>query len=323
MRAAALRLDGISAMALNMPAVIDHPNRMPFSGVLTQLDVPSDRAPHGSRGKKVILTTKAAEAALPTLLGMGVNFTESFDGHDVTAKIGVITAATIEDGAIHIDGFIYAHDHPQAAARIKARKKVLGFSYELADIYATDEGGAWGITQCVFTGAAILRKDKAAYQNTSLAAAADGELNMTPEELAAALAPALAAALKPLADGQAAVLAAVQAQAENETKRLADIAAAAEADNKAKSEKEQADKIAAMETQIADLKAAAAKDGQPERKTLSPQFTAILAKSGLAMPEGDGKLEVGAVDAALDKTTLSPRERMAFKGNLQRTGALA
>jgi hypothetical protein len=50
-------------MALDVPEVQDHPNRMPFSGVLTHLGIPSDNAPHGS-GKLVMMLRSAAEAAL-------------------------------------------------------------------------------------------------------------------------------------------------------------------------------------------------------------------------------------------------------------------
>jgi hypothetical protein len=38
----------------------DHPNRMPFSGVLTRIDDPSDAAPEGSNGKRILLTMDAA-----------------------------------------------------------------------------------------------------------------------------------------------------------------------------------------------------------------------------------------------------------------------
>jgi len=61
-------------MAVEFPAVVGHPNRVPFSGVLTLVDVASDKAPSGARGHRVVLTRSAAEAALPSLLGMAVDF---------------------------------------------------------------------------------------------------------------------------------------------------------------------------------------------------------------------------------------------------------
>jgi hypothetical protein len=72
-----------------------HPNRLPFRGVLTLLDVPSDRAPAGARGHRVILPRAAAASALPTLVGMALDYTPALDGHDARRKIGVISSAEI------------------------------------------------------------------------------------------------------------------------------------------------------------------------------------------------------------------------------------
>ncbi len=52
------------AMAVEFPVVHGHPNRLPFEGVLTLVDVASDKAPSGARGHRVVLTREAAEAAL-------------------------------------------------------------------------------------------------------------------------------------------------------------------------------------------------------------------------------------------------------------------
>lgn len=196
----------LAAMSLAVPTD-DHPNRMPFSGCLVWLDEPSDKPPHGAGGRLVVMTEAAAKKAIPTLLGMGVNYTPNLSGHDKQAKIGIITEAEIQSDptnsarrGVYISGFIYAADFPNAAARIRADKDALGFSFETTDTMSADPGAdILEITSCVFTGAAILRKDKAAYSTTSLAAHAEGQPqddDMTPEELAAAL----AAALKPTAD---------------------------------------------------------------------------------------------------------------------------
>jgi hypothetical protein len=75
-----LRLD---AMAVELPDVAGHPNRVPFSGVLTLVDCPSDRAPAGAAGHRVLLPRKVAERALPSLLGMAVGFAPGLRGHDV------------------------------------------------------------------------------------------------------------------------------------------------------------------------------------------------------------------------------------------------
>ena len=85
----------LESMAIQMPVVDQHPNREAFRGVLTFLDVPSDKPPSGSRGHRVVLTRAAAEAALASLLGMGLDYSPSLDRHDTRRKIGVITRAEI------------------------------------------------------------------------------------------------------------------------------------------------------------------------------------------------------------------------------------
>ena len=44
------------AMAVEFPEVEGHPNRLPFEGCLTLVDVASDKAPSGARGHRVVLT---------------------------------------------------------------------------------------------------------------------------------------------------------------------------------------------------------------------------------------------------------------------------
>lgn len=179
-------------MSLNIATNDDHPNKMPFSGVLTRVDQPSDGAPGGAGGKKVILKSEAARAALPSLLGMAVNYMPNFDGHDVQNKIGIITSADVVGSELQIAGFIYAADFPETATLIKSLKSDLGFSFEAHRIYVEDMSAeVLSITQLHFTGAAILLKDKAAYTSTSLAAKAAEFENMTKEELQAILAEAV------------------------------------------------------------------------------------------------------------------------------------
>src|SRR4051812_28674972 len=90
----------LESMAIEMPPVSTHPNRLPFRGVLTILDAPSDRPPAGARGHRVVLTRAAAEAALPSLIGMAVDFTAAFDGHDARRKVGIVTSAEIVPAVI-------------------------------------------------------------------------------------------------------------------------------------------------------------------------------------------------------------------------------
>ena len=85
----------LEAMALEMPEVEGHPNRLPFHGVLTLVGIASRRAPSGARGHRVMLTRKATETALPSLLGMALDYAPALDAHDARRKIGVITEAEI------------------------------------------------------------------------------------------------------------------------------------------------------------------------------------------------------------------------------------
>src|SRR5437868_15404675 len=101
------------AMAVEFPVVHGHPNRLPFEGVLTLVDVASDRAPSGARGHRVILTRAAAEAALPSLLGMAVDYKTGWDGHDARQKCGIITTAEIDGRKLRVAGFIFAKDFPE------------------------------------------------------------------------------------------------------------------------------------------------------------------------------------------------------------------
>jgi hypothetical protein len=184
----------LNAMALDIPAG-DHPNRMPFSGVLVHLDRLSDGAPSGAHGRRIIVTAEAGRKALPSLLGMAVNSNPSLDGHNAKNKIGVITSADIVGNAIRIAGFVYAADFPETVALIKAMKNDLGFSFEAQRLVILDPSAAvLTITDLAFTGAAILRKDKAAFVSTSLAASATTQRiktmsYVTPTTIAAEKAP--------------------------------------------------------------------------------------------------------------------------------------
>jgi hypothetical protein len=242
----------LESMAVTMPEVDGHPNRAGFRGVLTVVDEPSQRAPSGSKGRRVVLTKKAAEAALPSLLGMALDYAPSFDRHDVRRKVGVITSADVVGRNLEVGGYLYAKDFPDIVAEIakggrraaepglsvvgsrgsaasgraiyarplaaqaleisglrtegvrlrnslaaavgrlrsltasmrggksgdarmpalRAEAAVgvvgaLGMSFEVTDVLVMDtRERVWTLTKVTFTGAAILRKDKAAYRET-------------------------------------------------------------------------------------------------------------------------------------------------------------
>jgi hypothetical protein len=234
----------LESMAVAMPEVVGHPNRAGFRGVLTMVDVPSKRAPSGSGGRRVVLTRAAAEAALPSLLGMALDYAPSFDRHDMRRKVGVITSAEIVGRNLEVGGYLYARDFPEVveeiaksggvgksqnphpfdalrllragsvaenatrvgqpasgksegvrlraalaaavdrlrswtsgprrapgpdlrAEAVGAAGSELGMSYEVTDVVLADRRArVWTLTKVTFTGAAILRRTKAAYEET-------------------------------------------------------------------------------------------------------------------------------------------------------------
>jgi len=220
----------LESMAVEMPEVKGHPNRVGFRGVLTVVDVPSERAPSGSDGKRVLLTKKAAEAAIPSLIGMAVDYAPSLDRHDARRKVGVITSADLVGRNLEVSGYLYAKDFPEiveeigrmgrravegvglqasgegtklraslagavkeirrlihsarsgvgrerAAVTLRAETPLvlmaaagagsLGMSFEVTKVNVLNRNArVWKLIEVTFTGAAILRKDKAAFQDT-------------------------------------------------------------------------------------------------------------------------------------------------------------
>jgi hypothetical protein len=167
----------MNAMAVEFPEVSGHPNRLPFEGCLTLVDTPSDRAPSGARGHRVVLTRSAAETALPTLLGMAVDYKAGWDGHDARQKCGIITSAELDDKRLMVAGYLFARDFPEIEGQMEPpattnghaeRTPRMGMSYELADAHVADmRASIWTLTRATFTGAAILLREKAAYRGTS------------------------------------------------------------------------------------------------------------------------------------------------------------
>jgi septal ring factor EnvC (AmiA/AmiB activator) len=83
-------------------------------------------------------------------------------------------------------------------------------------------------------------------------------------------------------------------------------------------EMELAEKLAAAEQELAELKAASAQNAlTPLRRTMPAATAEMLAKHGI----GDGPVDVRALDAAL--AGLSLEQRIAVKTQLQRAGAIS
>jgi hypothetical protein len=138
--------------------------------VLTFVDVASDKPPAGACGHRVILTRRAAEAALPDLLGMGVNYKPGWDGHDPQRKFGIITSAELVSNALRVSGYMFARDFPELEATLNgsSEERSYGMSYELEDAHVADmRASVWTLTRVTFMGASVLLKQKAAYRATS------------------------------------------------------------------------------------------------------------------------------------------------------------
>ncbi|HYX70990.1 MAG TPA: hypothetical protein VE825_17780 [Terriglobales bacterium] len=351
----------LDSMAIEMPEVSRHPNRLAFRGVLTLVDTPSDRPPAGARGHRVLLTRVAAERALPSLLGMGLDYTPALDAHDARRKVGIITSAEInfiaadqrgltqikdqekirvnqrESAAIEVEGYLFARDFPEIVRELRADGRRLGMSYEVADARIEDpRAPVWRLTEVTFTGAAILRRDKAAYRNTWIELPVPGsqfpvgggitgnrELGtenfllgdaMT-EELTQQMitnSERLAAAAEAL--NQA--LGRLDAQQETLCEKVDRIIATID-ESETAARKEPEARIAELERANAELKAQAARPaGDPvARKTLPPLVTALLAKQGV---ETAGPMDLETLDKTL--AALSVEQRIAVKAQMARAG---
>jgi len=305
--------------------------------VLTRLDAPSDRAPSGAAGHRVLLTRAAAERALASLLGMAVDYAPGLRGHDVRRKIGIITRAEIVGDRLEVAGHFFGKDFPDILREIRAQREHLGMSYEVTGVRVTNSKAAvWVLERVVFTGAAILERSAAAYQATSLAAASgapkqfsmnfpkqgdtmDEKITQTLDVLAqssralAAEFSGLRATLEELRATQDTVVRLLEinprsqsAPAELET-RVEELGRASEElrrHNEAL--RAQADRFSA----------------QAARKTLPPQLLTLLAKSHVAVDTvgPNGQVDVVVLDKALEG--LPVEQRMAIKSQLARAGAL-
>lgn len=171
--------------------------------MLTYLDVPSDRPVGGAKGHLILIPSDVGVKRLDTLQGMAVNVRNDLSGHAAKHKIGVIEKAYAgdpdDDGAVpvYVEGYLYAKDFPDEVDDLRANKDELGFSYETTDTQVVDLDGApkptFKVVDCVFTGATILYKNKAAYTRTSLAAEGEG---MDKEQFKALLAEAMSDMMK-------------------------------------------------------------------------------------------------------------------------------
>lgn len=117
----------------------------------------------------MILTREAVRAALPSLLGMAVDYAPKWDGHDARTKCGIITEADVIGNQLRVRGYLFGRDFPEVVQQLRQNESGhMGMSYELADAHVADmRAEVWMLTRATFTGAAILLREKAAHHDTS------------------------------------------------------------------------------------------------------------------------------------------------------------
>ena len=76
-------------------------------------------------------------------------------------------------GQLAVAGYLFAHDFPDVIDEIRSQASgTLGMSYEIANATVPNQNALiWAVTDFTFTGAAVLRRDRAAYPQTWIALA--------------------------------------------------------------------------------------------------------------------------------------------------------
>lgn len=316
----------IEAMALAIPDFPEHPNRVPFSGVLTILDSPSDRAPAGAAGHRVVLPRRVAEAALPSLLGMAVDYAPGLRGHDVRRKIGVITRAEIQGRKLEIAGHLFGKDFPDVVSELRAQRERLGMSYEVTGVRVANPGAEiWTLEHVVFTGAAILQRSAAAYHTTSLAASRESGAGGT-EQKGVHMDQKIIETLDVLASTSqqlAAECANLRAAVDELRRSQESMTRSPDHGTSGSAPTEIEARVQELRRQNDALRAQAGLfSAQVTRRTIPPQVLTLLAKSGVGTYAlgANGRVELPVLDKALEG--LPVEQRIAVKSQLARAGAL-
>lgn len=310
-----------------------HPNKVPFKCVLFMVDQPSDGSPSGAGGKLIRISSSVCDQYLQTFVGMALNidYAAGMADHEPRFKVAVIDKAYRSmDGCVWVDGYIYGKDFPDVVATIRYYNGLaaeyswseyqFGASLEMEATVqdATDMDNVLDVIEFCGTGAAILFADAAAYKTTSFAAKNNkpkGDVKMTPEEIKA-----MQDAMKAIQDGMTTITASVQSVVTEVGSIKSDLtnmkAAKEEAEQKTAEEQAVADlkaaqdKTAALEKELADLKAGkTATPPEPERKTVSAAN--LLSKYGKT--EESGATDYKTFCASVDTLNLPSSESMRLK----------
>ena len=79
-----------------------------------------------------MLTREAAEKALPSLLGMAVDYRPGWDGHDARRKIGLLTEANLAGNKLVVRGYLYARDFPEVARPSRRKRRSHGHELRIS-----------------------------------------------------------------------------------------------------------------------------------------------------------------------------------------------
>lgn len=325
--------DKLKVKSFQLADASDHPNKVPFKCALFAVDQPSDGSPMGAGGKKIRISSTVCDSYLQTFVGMAFNidYVNGMTDHDPRFKVAVIEKAyRALDGYAWVDGYVYGKDFPDVIATIRYYNGLVekygwteyqfGASLEMtASVQnASDAEDVLDVMEFCGTGAAILFADSAAFKSTTFAAK-NQKSNEEVSDLDAK-------EIKEMLEGFKNDISASFEKSIGEVKtevgeiktELENVKAAKEAEEKKTAEeqstadlKAEQDKVAALEKEVADLKAGkGTPPAEPQRKTASA--AQLLAKHG-------GKVDATATTdyksfcAAVDQLNLSSGESMKLK----------
>lgn len=149
-----------------------HANLGFFHGLLIQLNAVSTHVPGNWQkqgiSKKLYVPRAVGEAALPSLLGMGINITANLRGHDQRNKIGAITEAYVDSNdSLWVAGFIWRRDFEPEYMILAHPPEEMGMSAELENLEKPEEGPYYLTTRRIlFTGAAVCFRSAASYSHS-------------------------------------------------------------------------------------------------------------------------------------------------------------
>jgi hypothetical protein len=154
-------------------------NLVPFQGIAMPLDVATDTPVQFQNyetqetvpySRKLIFTRSAVEAALGSIIGMGVCIeTQNFNGHAPRSKVGLISESWIERNELHLRGYLYGLDFPDCVEKLAQLRNTVGMCPAFRDLIAvpTADPETLAVTGLTFTGCAILTRRSAHFRCTT------------------------------------------------------------------------------------------------------------------------------------------------------------